>query len=95
MRSRVYVTVGCLSVSSIDRATAAGGIAAEHPMSRRYRQIAVGAILQAPALSSKRGLRHVESRWRRLNTDLFFLVENMASKFLNFVGCKLERASRL
>jgi len=38
----------------------AGGFAAEHPVGRKYRSIAVGgraagAVLQAPALSSKCG----------------------------------------
>ena len=51
-------------------AAAAGGFAADRRAGRRYRSIAAGAVLQAPALSSKCGQRHVESRGTRLNTDL-------------------------
>jgi len=51
--------------------TVASGFAAERPASRRYRSTAAGAALQAPALSSKCGQRHAESRRRRLNTNLF------------------------
>jgi len=36
---------------------------------------AVGAMKQAPALSSKCGQRHVDNRRRRLNTDLLYLRE--------------------
>ena len=36
------------------------------------RSIDAGAVLHAPALSSKCGWRHVESRRRRLNTDFFY-----------------------
>ena len=72
MRSRVYVTVErpsvCLSRQST-AATVAGGFAAERPAGRRYRSTAAGAVLQAPALSSKSGQRHLEIRRRRLKTD--------------------------
>jgi len=53
---------GCyLSITVCGRA--AGALRA--PCCRRT----AGAVLQAPALSSKCGQRHVESRRRRLNTD--------------------------
>ena len=44
----------------------AGGFAAECPARRRYRSIAAGAVLQAPALSIKCGWLLVERRRRRL-----------------------------
>ena len=56
MQSCVYVTVGCPSVRPsvcLTPATAAGGFAAERRAGRRYRSIAAGAMLQAPALKCK------------------------------------------
>ena len=50
-------------------ATAAGGFAAERRAGRRYRSVAAGAVLQAPALSSKCGHRRVESQRRRINSS--------------------------
>jgi len=77
MRSRVYLTVGRPSVRPSVRlshrstaATAAGGFAAVRRAGVRYRSTAEGAMLQVPALSSKCGQHHVESRRRRHNTNL-------------------------
>ena len=38
---------------------------------------AAGALQQAPALSSKREQRHVDSRRRRLNTDLHYTYQHL------------------
>jgi len=48
---------------------------------------AVGAVQQAPALSSKCGQRHVESRQRRLDTDLVYTVSRVV-----FVLSSVKRA---
>jgi len=37
-----------LSVTLIDSSSGAGGLAAEHPVGRKYRSTAAGAVLQAP-----------------------------------------------
>jgi len=81
-------------------ATTAGGFAA----SRRYRSTAAGAVQQAPALSSKCGQRHDESRRRRLNKVLFksvvryyftSLCSNLCINFLdNFVFWCFENNKR-
>ena len=59
MQSRVYVTVVCpSSVCLFHRstaATAAGRLAVERSTGRRRRPTAAGAVLEAPALSSKCG----------------------------------------
>ena len=68
---RLYVTYRSTT------ATAAGGFAAERPAGRRYQSTAAGAVLQAPALSSKFGQRYVANRRRRLNTDLLLDAYNI------------------
>jgi len=69
-RTSVRLSV-CLSHQST---AACGGFAAEHPAGRRYRSIAGACVQQqrrrGTALSSKCGQCHVDSRGRRLNTDL-------------------------
>ena len=55
-----------VTIGRRDCSTAAG-------TSRRYRSTAAGAEQQAPALSSKRTPRHVDSRRRKLNTNEFRL----------------------
>ena len=68
----VYATVEeSVRPSHQSTATTVASGFAERPASRRYRSTAAGAALQAPALSSKCGQRHAESRRRRLNTNLF------------------------
>jgi len=79
IRSRVYAVVSRLSESICvshrsTAATAVGGFAAKRPVDRRYWWIPAGDLLQALALSSNCGQRLVESRRRRLNTDLLVMV---------------------
>ena len=49
-------------------AAAASGFAAECRVGRRYRSIAAASVV-----SSKCGQHHIESQWRRLNSDLLVL----------------------
>ena len=53
-------------------------------------ECAAGAVLQAPALSSKCGQRHAEIRRRRLYKNLFKSVQ-LGSCAVNdaFLGCRL------
>ena len=79
IRSRVYAVVSRLSESICvshrsTAATAVGGFAAKRPVDRRYWWIPAGDLLQALTLSSNCGQRLVESRRRRLNTDLLVMV---------------------
>jgi len=78
MRSRVYETVKHPSVCPIDRLQQrlAAGLLLSAPQIGDidlllHSEPAAGALQHAPALSSKCGQCHVDSRWTRLNTDLF------------------------
>ena len=65
-----YLSILCLWSHQPTAATVAGGFAAENPEGRKYRSMAAGAVLHAPALSRKCGQRHAVSRRWRLRTDL-------------------------
>ena len=67
-RTSVRLSV-CLSRRSTASAASGGRGDAAAVISIDSCGRAVGAVQQAPALSSKCGQRHVESRRRRLNTD--------------------------
>ena len=55
-------------------AAACGSFAAERRAGRIYRSQRSAATRRSTALSSKCGQCHVDSRGRRLNTDLFSLI---------------------
>ena len=82
-----------LSVPLIDSSSggwrAAGGFAAERPVIDSFGR-AAGVVLQAPALSSKCGYRHVDSRRRRLITNScnFVLVPNTTRhRHTDYIQC--------
>ena len=68
-----YLSILCLWSHQPTAATVAGGFAAE---GRKYRSMAAGAVLHAPALSRKCGQRHAVSRRWRLRTDLLQIKSN-------------------
>jgi len=56
---------------------------------RRLQQISIdaGAVLQAPALSSKCGSHLVENQWRRLTRDLLFVELIYMYLYYEFCTC--------
>jgi len=89
--SKVYVMLGRTSVCRTSSAslshrstaaTAVGGFVAERPAGARSIDSCAHRAAGAPALSSNCGQRHVESRRRRLNTDVFSVRKEQVRVYL-------------
>ena len=92
-RSSVCLSVcpcACLSRQPTAATAAFGCVVSTLPM--RYRLTAAGST--APALSSKCGQRHVRSRQKRLNTDLFGAEASCSCQLKIMVNVRDVKASR-